>query len=68
MKTFTKKDLPSELADLIQDLTFDDELTGGCIGIVNLKDGFAFYDGSHIQAFRTKKDLIELLKKDVNKE
>lgn len=69
MRTFSIEKLPKYIKDKIQDITFEDDLCDGCIGIVNLKDGYVFYDeSSHISAFRSRKDLIDLILNEVEEE
>lgn len=60
MKKIKISELPEKYRDMIFELSFvNDE---DFMGFVNLKDEYFFEDGSHVNAFESKEDLIDLLK------
>ena len=59
---FKLKNLPKDVQEKIYDIDFvDDE--EDLIGFVNLKDGWCFeWDGSHVEGFSSRKDLIDIVR------
>ena len=61
MRTFKLENLPKKVKERICSIEFADDLIDNCIGLVNLKDNYEFDDGSHIEGFTNRKDLIEIV-------
>ena len=59
MRRFSVKNLPSKVLKRIDKVEFCDDLDWGSIGLVWLKDEYEFEDGSHVDGFSSRDDLIE---------
>lgn len=59
---FKLENLPKDVREKIQDIEFTPE-EDEVMGFVNLKDEWVFdWDGSHIEGFESRKDLIEIVR------
>jgi len=64
-KKFKIENLPNEVYDKIEDIVFypkwEADATGN-LGLVYLRDGYMFdFDNSHVAAFTSRNDLINLI-------
>jgi predicted heme/steroid binding protein len=62
MKQFTLDQLPNDVKERLHSIDFESDLIDDYIGMVNLKDEYEFGDGSHMEGFSSKKDLIKLVR------
>lgn len=63
---FKLEKLPKDVREKIHDIDFTPN--DNVMGFVNLKDGYEFeYDGSHVEGFESRNDLIELVRWNTKK-
>ena len=68
-RRFNVDSLPKWAKDKIESIDWADDLIDDLVGLVNLKEGYCFeWDGSHVEGFRDKKDLLDMLKYEVVRE
>lgn len=53
------KRLPKKVEERISQIEFANDLIDDCIGLVYLNENWQFEDGSRVNGFRNKKELIE---------
>ena len=70
MRRFDINKLPKEVREKISDIQWaiDEEDMCGLQGQVNLKDGYEFIMGGHIEGFENRADLIKMVKNCVVEE
>ena len=67
MGRFKIENLPKDVKDKISFIQFGDDFIDDVIGLVYLKQGLEFDDGSGCEGFTSRNDLIDMIRNDVYK-